>query len=513
MSLSARDNPSFIAIAIEAVKKIQQPLLLYGIVESVLLIVLLAFGKDVPHGLLPIVYALVVLILLIAIAHFALEFRQQCMGRREEQPCAEISASGAKTFACSDSAEFVSCVEALVRRCRRFVLIGTGLNILHRDPFMKEVLNRAAKGDCHLEIYLADPQSPDIETRLIEEELGEIKPPVGQRGLIQRLDTLLQLWKDLRYPETIRIHIFTHYPTFALLIIDQDYFFYPYGYATLGNFSPVMRFSRDNPEDRKVIEFFDNQYRYTKAHAPDAREVLAVRRFHSANISGLYPLAVYIIPPKGSPLYEFGTQILGYDVRGSKMIHSPWQEQVGNARDFGFHLTVCDALYFWNEATAKMAKSAVEFLARAFKPFEITNLCLKPQCPDPTSLAIVGDEHSGTLEALHCELVYHVYRRAAASNYSLGLADLKRDQDIERARLMISRYKAPYIFQRYRPHFTLLTNVSPETLPEVYEALNTHFNDRVQERTLRVEKLALMTRPTPDSPWVIEKEIELGETG
>lgn len=240
------------------------------------------------------------------------------------------------------------------------------------------------------------------------------------------------------------------------------------------------------------------------------REVLAARGPNGINVSKLYPLAVYIVPPKGSAFYEFGTQVLGYDVRDGKLLPSPWQEYVGNARDFGFHLTVCDVLYFCSEAHAKMAKAAVEFVASGFKPFEITNLRLKVQFPGPLSLAIVGDDLSGSLEALHSELVHHVYRRAVASNYSLKLASLDRDPHIERARLMIERYKAPYILQRYYPHFTLLNYLPKEKQPEVYKALENHFANLVPERTLRVEKLALMIRPAADAPWKIEREIRLG---
>ncbi len=64
----------FIDIVREVVRKIQQPLLLYGIAMGVMLVFLLVVGREVPSGLLPIVYGLLVLIMLTAIGHFALEY-------------------------------------------------------------------------------------------------------------------------------------------------------------------------------------------------------------------------------------------------------------------------------------------------------------------------------------------------------------------------------------------------------------------------------------------------------
>lgn len=406
----------------------------------------------------------------------------------------------------------------------RVVLIGTGLNILQQDPFACDLMSRAARGDCQLEIYLADPTSPAVETRLIEEMLGNIRPPVTRAGLRQRLKTLLQQWERLGerfgHPDAISISLFTHYPTFALLIVDREYFIYPYGYAILGNFSPVLRFSVDTPSDEGVIKFLNGQYDRVKISALDARTAFGIHELRPRSSledlieNDLHPLALYFVPPEDSALYRFGTRILGYDVRKRSPSRSRWRSQVGDARDFGFHMTLSDALYFLTEAEVESVWAEVKFLAEDFKPFDLTGLRLAPSFPDATSLSIVMDDPSGSLEALHYELVHRVYRRAAASNYSLGLAKLVRDQDTQRARLMVERYKAPYILQRFRPHFTLLTNVPPEEQSTTCQELEKIFCEQVPGRTIRVRKLARMSRRlvtgAKTKNWVIEEETKLG---
>lgn len=411
-------------------------------------------------------------------------------------------------FAQSDSAEFSGYMEALVSRARSFTLIGTGLNILSRDPFTRSCMERAAAGEMRLEIYLADPYSPDVETRLIEEEIGDLRPPVGQAGMIRRLETLLNMWHSLGEPESISINLFTHYPTFALMIVDSEYFVYPYGYACLGNFSPVFQFSADLEADRSVVAYLNAHYHRVQASALPARQVAHIRQHHRYDPGELQPFAVYFVPPAESPLYAFGSRVLGYDVRAAQPVSSPWAAFAGGAADFGFHLTISDALYFLNRQTIALVKASIRFAVQGLHPFRLTDFEIRP-FPNEQSLAICLNDPTGTLEVLHYEMIQRVYRRAIASNYSLGLAAPDRDRRSERANLLIKRYHAPYIMKSFNPHFTLLSGIPPQERERVRQEVESAFREEVDDTAIMVEKLALMTRPDPRQPWIIDEEIEL----
>jgi hypothetical protein len=414
-----------------------------------------------------------------------------------------------RIFADSESPAFYEFCRERVLRAQRVVLIGAGLNILHRDAFTKELLQRAKDGYCQLEIFLADPSSPAVEVRLIEEEIDGRPAPVGAPGLRRRIDNLLSIWRDLGRPDSIKIGLLTHYPTFAMLIADCDYLFYPYGFATLGNFSPVLRFSTTEHSHRPVIAFLDGQYNRVRSSAVDAGVAFAIRHMDYTDVGNLRAFALYFVPPAGSGLYNFGSSVLGYDVRTTHHISSRWQNMVGSAAAFGFHVTLCDALYFLNQSEIRSIVSEVKFLAREFAPFDLTELQLRQSFPDAASIAITMKDRSGTMEALHHELVHRVYRRAVGSYYSLGLTPLRRDADAERADLMMRRYRSPYILQRFIPHFTLLGDVSTEEQSRVSAELEALFSQEVGERVIHVDKLAVMTRH-PDGQWVIESEIVLG---
>lgn len=409
----------------------------------------------------------------------------------------------------SDGVPFTVCAEALLRGAKRVVLIGTGLNLLQKESIFTDLTHRAARGDCVVEVFMANPWSPDVITRLIEEELGPNKPAIGRNGLISRLATILHELKRREWPANFSLSLFWHYPTFALCIIDGHFFSYTYGYALLGNFSPVEHYSKESKEHLPMIDFFEKQYERVKKASVDARLVFGIRRPElqdHVSAEQLKAFAVYIVPADDEPLYEFGSAILGYDIRAQRRRDTRWRAEVGPAAQFGMHLTVADALYFTSRSEIERVQKELELLLEDFPRFTLTDLAIERGFPDARSISIRCRDPRGALESLHCELVATVYRRAAASNYTLGLAG-RRYQPDGGADLMLARYRAPYILSRFRPHFSLLTDVAPERLDAVAAELAERFDELPKQ--LEVAKIALMTQPSPGAPWKIEHEIPL----
>ncbi|MCP3978623.1 MAG: DUF1045 domain-containing protein [bacterium] len=503
-----------IELALQAIKRITAQLLLFGIVETIVIVFLLVMVDEVSGDLLPIVWALALLIPFLAVCHFVLELmqrtREPARAKRTDETASGMDAP--LTFQVSESTEFMAHAEKLMHSANHMVLIGTGLNILQNDPLVGSLMRRAATGNVELQIFLADPDSPSIEERLIEEELGTPKPSVGRSGLVGRLESILKIWSDLKEPDNVKIRLFTHYPTFALLIFDDQYYVYPYGYAKLGNFSPVIRFSRGVSADEKVIKFLDDQRRLIKDSSVSAKDWLALH--HSgrpAPSSNLVAFALFFIPPQASELYELGTNILGHDVRKELLLESPYAEHVGAAREFGFHITICDALYFFERSELDRVEAEVQFVAKGFRQFDLTDLEVKVGFPDKNSLAILLRDPTGSLEALHHEFVHRIYRRARASNYTLDLdlSDSTRGTESDRYARMIERYRAPFVLGAYKPHFTLLSRVSDADRDTVSDEITREFAECL-ERSCHVGSLCVMTKEPGDDSWTIRKEISLG---
>lgn len=416
-------------------------------------------------------------------------------------------------FARSDSAEFSNYFEKLAGQAQRIVLIGTGINILHRDPILLDLIERT-KTNCELEIYAANPYSPSIELRLIEEETGDkinLKPPLGKNGLISRLKTILEKRKQVGSPPNFTMKLFTNYPSLSLYIIDNDYFFYAYGCTLLGTFSPVIHLLKNEPQHEPMIKFLDEQYQRIKMTSVDAQLIfdLHTRTGKPIDMSKLLSLAVYLVPEATSPVYQFGSEILGYDLRQGLSLIPPWPTYVGAASDFGFHLTVADALYFAHAYDVEIVFKEIEFIAQEFRSFRL-NFKIQAGFPDKHSISLVCQDESGSIEALHHEMVARCYRRAVASNYSLGIAQADRDTNSSRTQLMIQRYQAPYILQKFQPHFTLLSAVPSDKMETITQEVKKLFAQRIQKPNVNIRSLVLMSKLRENKSWQILQEIQLG---
>jgi hypothetical protein len=417
-----------------------------------------------------------------------------------------------RVFGRSGGTDFLAYVENAMKRASRIVLVGTGLNVLHNEPLALDLFRRAGEGRCHLDVYLADPASADVEARLMEEEMGHTRPPVGDSGLRQRLQTLLRLRRDLGQFASIRIRLFTHYPSFAMLVVDDEYFLYPYALRTLGNHSPVFRFLRSDMEDAAVIRFLDEHLDRVARSSVDAEATLEFRAAVAAgrrvDTDHLIGLALYYVPRADSPLYQFGSRVLGYDVRSGETM-PPQYAAAGDAAAYGFHLTICDVLYF-DEPIAEIARNAIRYVLHRTPPFELQLLGVTAGLPDPTAVSLKVGDPTGALETLQHEMVDHVYRRAAASNYSVGRAKLLRPLPPDRTRLAMRRFGAPYVFSAMTPHFTLLSPC-PEAEQDALAAQLQRDLDRcLHSRDIKVETLSLMTARPGGRSWAIAEEISLG---
>jgi hypothetical protein len=421
-----------------------------------------------------------------------------------------------RLFASTNHENFLALFEALVAEARHVVLVGTGLNVLyHRGPL--ELLKGPA--NCHWEIYVANPYSPEVQARLIEEEAASPRPVVGKSGLVSRLESLLDFQEQSGSPEALTIKSFSHYPTISFFIVDrQHYFFYPYGFALLGDFSPVWYGRADDPRDATVVAFLKRQHELTREASVDAALIHDLRSGRHISEERrrqiekeLVPVAVYVVPEKNSSLYEFGSACLGFDLRRQAQVKSRWPQDYTRAgAPYGFHLTVADALYLAEEAQLRVLIKELRSVAEGLRPFSV-GLQITAGFPEHNSVSIACHDETGSLEALHHELVSRCYGRAVASNYSRFFGEDRAATNRSyatnpaRSSLMIERYHAPYILNEFRPHFSLLSNVAPGDLASAQASLE---ND-LPTRSLLVGSLCVLTRGPAGSNWRIAAELAL----
>jgi hypothetical protein len=362
-------------------------------------------------------------------------------------------------------------------------------------------------------ICLGNPYSPHVEDRLVEEEMGTNRPPVGREGIIRTTEALVDRLNLVGNPEGFKVLLFEHYPTFATLIFDDEIFIYPYAYQILGNRSPIFHLVNDGGQ---VTKFFMDNAKKILSDAIPAKDLIQRRRLPTYSINSWIGASVYLIPEHSEILYQTGSEILGYDI---------WQEReqptvrfedlrpfVGDAFEFGFHATVADALLFATESAVDRIEAELRVIAKEFSPFYLTDFELIDGLDERRHIVLKFQDKSGTLEALHHEMVKRVYGMAISSYYARGQHQHIFDPDKMRDSLMLERYGAPFILDRFQPHFTLLTAPPKDSSRrnELKQTLQSEL-DKLQLDKVPIHKIVLVTKKAEDAHWMVREPFQLSK--
>ena len=401
---------------------------------------------------------------------------------------------------------------ALTSGASEVILIGTGLAILEQNV-ITDLINRVNNGSLgKLELYLGNPYSRQVELRLWEEECGNHAPLIPKEVLKKKIRSILnEIDRNAQYKEKISFRLFSNYPTFAMFKIDSKYLIYNYSYAELGTYSPVLEF---DGKSQALVKFFNDHYTRLKESSVNADVVDRIinNNFTKRDLDNLAAFAVYFVPDANCSEYMLGSEMLGYDVRTkSKLnLNNRWEAWIGAASEFGLHLTIADALYFFSQSDVNFLETRIKDFCSRLEPIWL-DYEVVAGFPDATTISLVCTDPTGTLQALHSEMVTNCYTQAAGSNYTLRSAQANRNYcgQLDRIELMNNLYKAPYILDCFKPHITLLTKVPIEKIDEVASEIDALLRSKNTRRTMRVSKIAIMEKV--NESWAIKgQEIPLG---
>ncbi|MGB9591952.1 MAG: DUF1045 domain-containing protein, partial [Candidatus Kryptoniota bacterium] len=403
----------------------------------------------------------------------------------------------------------------LVPQATKITLIATGLNLIWEKRIVDILIERAKSGKARITVCMGNPFSPHVIDRLVEEETTGERAPVGREGIERNVKALLQRLDLEGNPPGFNLCLFNHYPTFATLIFDDEIFVYPYAYQTLGNISPILHFRNDGSEEASF--FISNAERIIRDAVP-ARDVIIAhinRRYYSDK---WVAAAVYIVPEANEAIYRFGSSVLGYDIWRQSPIEAGTQDigsirtYVGDAVEFGFHMTIADALFFATIAEIERIKAELRILAEDFSPFKLTNFIVVDRFQDVGDIVLLCDDQSGVTEALHHELLARMHTMAVSSNYLLGRTRKKPPSPPARAGLMMNRYGSPYVIKRFEPHFTLCgaPPADPTVRKEVVDRLQRAFSETVGSETeIDVDEICLLVKRNGEKYWKVAEKYKL----
>jgi len=413
----------------------------------------------------------------------------------------------------SQHPSFFNEVESLLPHSKNITLIATGLNLIWDNHILEILLSRVRSGEANVTICLGNPYSPHVEDRLIEEEMQDRSPIAAKQGIKKHIKNLLKKLNAAGNPPGFKFLLFNHYPTLATLIFDDEIFVYPYGYQVLGNSSPIFHF-KDNGS--LEAQFFKDNAKLVIEDAIPARDVFLAKNTPNYFSNNWLSLAVFIIPNQNDDIYKFGTSALGYDLRKEQYIDKDncikeISNYIGEAAQYGFHLTVADALYFSSNSEIERIKAELSMLTSEFPPFVLNNFTISNKFRDGSDIVLTCEDETGTIEALHHELVSRMYRAAISSNYLSKQTDKVGLATNRRAELMIKKYLAPFILQEFTPHFTLCSAMpnSEEKRNEVTKNLTDIFQNSYRSKPIRVDEIYLLSKVTGEDKWKITETFPL----
>jgi hypothetical protein len=420
-----------------------------------------------------------------------------------------------KSFPRSQNPKFFAEIEKLVPVSKRILLVGAGINLIWEEHIFDTIIRRVQSGQAKVTICMGNPYSPHVQSRYIEEEMRNKHPSVGREGMMKNVRALMHKIEQSGITEGLTFRLFEHYPTLATLVFDKDIYVYPYAYHVLGNASPIFHFVNDGSETARFL--IENAERIVR-HSVPTIDVVKAREDKRHFSDDWVAIAIYIIPDKQTPLYNYGSSLLGYDIWEDELIDigdvnvPDVRKYVGEAKIYGFHATLGDALFFTTRSAVDRVEAELKFLTEEFKAFSLTNIRIQNKFREPGEIVLLCDEYSGTVEALHHELVTRVYKTAISSNYLAGQTSksiLQRDD--ARFQLMLNRYGAPYILNKFQLHFTICSR-APENEAKkqpVVNLLENSYRDLRIPNYIDINEICLVSKGSRDQRWKIARRFPL----
>jgi hypothetical protein len=230
--------------------------------------------------------------------------------------------------------------------------------------------------------------------------------------------------------------------------------------------------------------------------------------------------AVCFLPKSDSPFYQFGSKILGYDLRARRSVQlsSGLEQELGqiedtwvqDARPYGFHVTICDALDC-DFATIPAVESRLLELLRCFGPD--TEFKLRRRNEQPVAIwgsagahpIVLRYDPNIELAMLHALLVGCINPFGRGTGYLRDYLTGPRGFDPSKAQ-KIRVFSSHTILDFWAPHFTVLNPYCGPDAESLASAL-ARLSEEYQE--LVIDSVCLLVQERDEANWFIYREFVL----
>lgn len=206
--------------------------------------------------------------------------------------------------------------------------------------------------------------------------------------------------------------------------------------------------------------------------------------------------AIYFAPAPESPLWEFGSAVLGYDA-ATGMPRAPlapegvsppdWTAITAQPRRYGFHATLKAPFRLAEDASEDDLIAAGHAFARKRRPFALPELAVGAVANFAALVPLARSEPLDQFAAA-CVEAFEPFRAAPTAEERSRRLDVPLT---DRQLAHLDRWGYPYVFEDFRFHMTLTGGLEPGYVEPIVEGLSSLYVDHVGAAQTRVDAATL----------------------
>ncbi|PZQ17186.1 MAG: hypothetical protein DI565_07390 [Ancylobacter novellus] len=213
--------------------------------------------------------------------------------------------------------------------------------------------------------------------------------------------------------------------------------------------------------------------------------------------------AIYYAPAPESPLWTFGSAVLGYDAATGEpraplapadVSAADWRAMTASPRRYGFHATLKAPFHLADGATEDDVIAAGQAFARRRRGFALPELAAADL---EGFVALVPVEPSEPLDALAAACV-EGFEPLRAEPGEKELARRLQGRLTDRQRASLMRWGYPYVFEDFHFHMTLTGQLPPEVSPLIVEGMADLYAEHVGSAETKVDAVTLYVEDEPN---------------
>jgi Protein of unknown function (DUF1045) len=228
--------------------------------------------------------------------------------------------------------------------------------------------------------------------------------------------------------------------------------------------------------------------------------------------------ALYLAPMPGTPLWQAGSALLGYDAATGRDMPFPapfaqdggWPVLTEDPRRYGFHMTLKAPFRLAPEVDIEDLEKALAGFARGIPAFTLAPLALECRMRNAAEgfVCLAPRDPSEDLSALEAAVV-PAFERFRAPLTEAERARRKPESLPARERAYLEDFGYPYVLEAFRPHFSLTgLHANPHTTKN---RLDTCLADLALDLSCACRAIFLFEQPSAGERFRLRSAFALAE--